>query len=58
VGSLVYLNAGESLASCINRVEKAGGKVIQASIPIGENGFIAMITDTEGNKVGLHAMKQ
>lgn len=56
VGIVIYLNAGISLAESVNRVEKAGGTVLQPNIPIGENGFIAMITDTEGNKVGLHSM--
>ena len=55
-GALVYLNGGEDLAQPLARVEGAGGKVIMPKTNIGENGFIAMFMDTEGNKVALHSM--
>ena len=55
-GSLVYLNGGEDLTAVINRVEAAGGTIIMPKMSIGENGFIAMFSDSEGNKVGLHSM--
>ena len=56
-GSLVYLNGGEDLGVVLARVEKAGGKILLPKTAIGQNGFMAHITDTEGNKVGLHSMK-
>jgi uncharacterized protein len=56
-GSLVYLNGGDDLIHVLNRVEKAGGKVLQDKTSIGENGFFAYFEDTEGNKVALHSMK-
>jgi predicted enzyme related to lactoylglutathione lyase len=56
-GTLVYLNAGEDLSQALDRVEAAGGKVTQPKTDIGEYGFVAYFTDTEGNKVGLHSMK-
>jgi uncharacterized protein len=56
-GTLVYLNGGDDLIHVLNRVEKAGGKILQQKMEIGENGFVAYIEDTEGNKVGLHSMK-
>jgi len=37
------------------RAAAAGGKVLQAKMPIGEYGFIAMVQDTEGNVIGLHS---
>lgn len=40
-----------------NRVEAAGGKVNQPKIPIGEFGYCAIVSDTEGNTIGLHSMK-
>ena len=55
-GSLVYLNGGEDLTAVINRVEAAGGSITMPKMSIGENGFIAMFSDSEGNKVGLHSM--
>ena len=56
-GTIVYLNGGEDLAPMLNRVEGAGGQVAMPKTGIGENGFIGMFVDTEGNKVGLHSMK-
>ena len=49
-GSIIYLNAGESLAAPVGRIEGAGGKVLMPKIPIGENGFVAFFMDPEGNK--------
>ena len=53
-GVLIYLNASPSIQPAIDRVESAGGKIIvnRTQIPAG---FIAVILDTEGNQVGLHA---
>ena len=56
-GSLVYLNGGDDLSKPLSRVEKNGGKVIMAKTSIGENGFMAIFSDTEGNRVAFHSMK-
>jgi len=53
-GTVVYINASPSIRTVLDKVEQAGGKVLTPSIPI-PAGFIAMITDSEGNKIGLHA---
>jgi predicted enzyme related to lactoylglutathione lyase len=37
------------------RVEAAGGTIEMPKTPIGPNGFIAFIIDTEGNQVGIHS---
>ncbi len=55
-GTLVYLNGGSDLSLVLARVEGAGGKVGMPKTSIGENGFISMFADTEGNNVGLHSM--
>ena len=55
-GSLVYLNGGNDLQSPLSRVESAGGKVLLPKTGIGENGFVAQFTDTEGNRVAFHSM--
>ncbi len=55
-GSLVYLNGGNDLAKVLNRVEAAGGKILQQKTSIGKNGFMAFFEDSEGNKVGLHSI--
>ena len=54
-GSLVYLNGGDDLTAVISRVEAANGTIIMPKMSIGENGFVALFADTEGNKVGLHS---
>lgn len=56
-GSMVYLNGGDDLAKPLARVEKAGGKITMPKTSIGENGFMAILIDTEGNRVALHSMK-
>ncbi len=56
-GSVLYLNGGDDLSKPLSRIEKAGGKVLTSKTSIGENGFIARFTDTEGNSVALHSMK-
>jgi uncharacterized protein len=56
-GSVVYLNGGADLSAPLERVEKAGGKIVMPKTSIGENGFMAHFIDTEGNRVALHSMK-
>lgn len=53
-GTMVYINASPDIQTVLDKVEAAGGKVIapRTSIPAG---FIAVIIDPEGNRVGLHA---
>ena len=55
-GSTVYLNGGDDLSTPLSRVEKAGGSIVMPKTAIGENGYIALFMDTEGNKVALHSM--
>lgn len=50
-GAIVYLNGGEDLQVALDRVTDAGGKIILPRTGIGQNGFMAHIIDTEGNKV-------
>lgn len=38
------------------RVAAAGGKVFKEKMSIGQFGYIALATDTEGNMFGLHSM--
>ena len=54
-GSLVYLSGGDDLSKPLARVEKAGGKISMPKTPNTGWGFIAVFTDTEGNKMGFHS---
>jgi predicted enzyme related to lactoylglutathione lyase len=55
-GSIIYLECESDLATKLNKVEKAGGKVVLPKTRNGNNGFIAHFIDSEGNKVALHAV--
>ena len=53
-GPLIYLNAYPSIQKVIDRVVPAGGRIVMAKTEI-PAGMIAVIKDTEGNQVALHA---
>lgn len=54
-GVTIWLDAGPDLQVALDRVETAGGKILSGKEEIGEYGFMAMILDTEGNRIGLHS---
>jgi predicted enzyme related to lactoylglutathione lyase len=55
-GPLVYLNANPDLQIVLNKVEAAGGKIMVPKTEISpEYGFIAVIVDTEGNRIAMHS---
>ena len=56
-GVLVYIDAGEDLTQQLNRVESAGGKIVEPKTPMGEAGNYATILDTEGNILALYSYK-
>lgn len=39
-----------------SRAEAAGGKVFKAKTSLGDYGFMSLISDTEGNMIGIHSM--
>lgn len=55
-GTLVYFSC-EDCATEQGRVEAAGGQVIRPKFSIGQYGQCALVTDTEGNMIGLHSMQ-
>jgi len=54
-GTLVYFGC-EDCAVQAGRALAAGGSLVQDKMAIGEHGFCALVSDTEGNVVGLHSM--
>jgi predicted enzyme related to lactoylglutathione lyase len=54
-GTIVYLNVEGDLDGALARTEPAGGKVVLPRTHIGKDGYIAIIVDSEGNRVGLHS---
>lgn len=58
-GPLIYLNGNPDVQKILDRVEAAGGKIMVPKTEISpEYGFMAVIIDTEGNRIGLHSMPQ
>ncbi len=58
-GPLIYLNGNPDVQAVLDRVEGAGGKIVVPKTEISpEYGFMAVITDTEGNRIGLHSIPQ
>jgi len=56
-GTRVYLDVSPSIDAALSRVADAGGRVTmpKTSLP-GDMGYFALIADTEGNVVGVHAL--
>lgn len=55
-GPLIYLNANPDVQIVLDRIEAAGGKIIVPKTEISpEHGYMAVFTDTEGNRVALHS---
>ena len=56
-GPLIYLNGNPDLQNILNKVDAAGGKIMMPKTEISpEYGFMAVILDTEGNRIGLHSV--
>ena len=56
-GPLIYLNGNPDVQNILEKVPAAGGIVVVPKTPISpEYGFMAVIIDTEGNRIGLHSV--
>ena len=54
-GTLVYFGCKDCALES-SRVVAHGGKLVRDKFSIGEHGFIALASDTEGNMIGFHSM--
>ena len=58
-GPLIYLNGNPDLQKVLDKVEAAGGTIMMPKTEISpEHGYMALIVDTEGNRIGLHSVPQ
>lgn len=58
-GPLIYLNGNPDVQLVLDRVEAAGGKITVPKREIGpEYGYMAIFTDTEGNRIALHSVPE
>ena len=54
--TLVYFTCADC-ATEAKRAAGSGGRVFRDKFSIGQYGFISLITDPDGNMIGLHSMK-
>lgn len=55
-GPLLYLNANPDLQAVLDKVEESGGTIsIPKRLITEDNGYMAVIIDSEGNRVALHS---
>lgn len=55
-GPLLYLNGNPDIQIILDKVEKAGGKVLVPKTQITEEyGYMAVIIDSEGNRIAFHS---
>jgi predicted enzyme related to lactoylglutathione lyase len=56
-GTLIYFSSVD-VETEINRVEEAGGKVLQERTEISPDiGFMGLFEDSEGNRIAVHSQK-
>jgi uncharacterized protein len=54
-GSMVYFSCADCAVEEA-RVAAAGGSIVRPKFAIGDHGFVSIVTDTEGNMIGLHSI--
>ena len=54
-GPLVYFNADGRIRDAVAQAEKLGAKILEPVTAMGPHGFRAVLLDSEGNRVALHA---
>lgn len=58
-GPLIYLNGNPDVQMVLDKVAAAGGQILVPKTEISPDyGFMAVIIDTEGNRIGLHSVPQ
>ena len=56
-GPLIYLNANPDVQQVLDKVEAAGGKILVPKTEISpEYGHMAVMIDSEGNRIALHSV--
>lgn len=55
-GTIIYFPC-EDCTVVAERAAKNGGTIQREKFAIGQYGFIAFLSDTEGNVIGLHSMR-
>jgi len=53
-GTVVYFSCADCATEAA-RAARSGGRVVKEKFSIGPYGFVSLVTDTEGNLIGLHS---
>jgi predicted enzyme related to lactoylglutathione lyase len=56
-GPLIYLNVEGRMKEAVDAASAHGGRVVEPAHPIGPHGYRAVVIDSEGNRIALHAPK-
>ena len=54
-GTIIYFSCADCAVEAA-RAAQHGGQIQREKFSIGQYGFIALVFDTEGNRIGLHSM--
>lgn len=54
--TIVYFSCADCAVEAA-RAKQNGGSIFKEKMSIGQYGFIALVTDSEGNMIGLHSLK-
>jgi hypothetical protein len=54
-GILLYLNVDNRIQDAVAQVTANGGRILNPIHAIGPHGFRAIVRDSEGNRIALHA---
>lgn len=54
-GTLIYFTTPD-IEAALARASERGGKTLTAKTAIGEYGYMGIMQDSEGNRIGLHSM--
>lgn len=57
-GMLIYFDVNKRIHDAVTAATNNGGKVVSGVEPIGPWGFRAIVLDSEGNKIALHAVTE
>ncbi len=53
-GTVIYLDIADGVERAIERAREAGGTIVQPATDLGPHGTCALISDRDGNLIGLH----
>lgn len=56
LGGLILYFSEPDIDAALDRIREHGGNIITGKTDIGQYGWYAWFEDTEGNRLGLHAM--